>query len=431
MATTRLLWQGCRSSRNVCRSSMISLPKITMASRSPAPFMSPPTKSWAFFSTHSAADNVTAEPEPSADEDHESYEEDEDEFDENAFWNEDNDDFGGAKRGRSQLVGNMNRHGEKYPESSPFRPLDLIIPTASGGGGDRSFVPLENARRISNVPPGTIHPLAVTFSCADVMRDCCRLGTRNGLVAAHSILERVLAEKRHQEHDNDDFGPLVVQAKFFDILLFGWTSVASRFSREAMERTSSLLDLMATEHEYDVQIQSERHSTSESPSSEPSSADLLYNDDSRTKRNERTCQPSVISYNIFLFGLVKASPYLSEAAPQAAALLDDMRRLHETKFWHTKPNTRSYTHVISAFAKSKVPDAGRQAERILREMERVHQSESEHKDYRAEKQIVTPDTVAYSQVISAYANSTIPGSPRRAEEILLELVNHPTQSPDA
>ena len=101
--------------------------------------------------------------------------------------------------------------------------------------------------------------------------------------------------------------------------------------------------------------------------------------------------------------------------------------------------------AINAFAKTRHRTAGDRAENILRNMIDYHEQEKilyleetgiEYNDVDAsmnQRKIVTPDTIAYSAVIQAHANSNSKGSAEKALALLTAVIesNNPSLKPDA
>lgn len=237
------------------------------------------------------------------------------------------------------------------------------------------------------------------------MRACCKAGK---LENAHRLLERMLQEKRESGR--------VVPAKVFETLLFGHVKRAKKEPKKSIQQMKEILTLMEEEHDYDMQRV------------------LVEEEDGDS------CQPRTQTFNTVLRGMAQAATFLPAAAREAEALLDTMETLHRERAWHTKPNNRSFTYVISAYGNVKRHDSGALAEAVLDRMKQVHKlqvqeygathdvpyNEISPEEY---KNIVTPDAAAYTAVIRAHAKSSLRESANRAYEVLTEM--HNNVRPDA
>lgn len=273
---------------------------------------------------------------------------------------------------------------------------------------------------VIDIPIGTLHSLDISFTCVDLMVDCCKLQTLEGMKYARDMLDRILAEKKHVNKEilTEGRQPLVIPAKSFEKFLYGWATMAKHVE-VAVPRMKEVIELMAQEDEYDKQVRSSMSS---------------HLDEVVPIDKKLSCQPTVYTFNVILRGLAEASRRSPDLAFEAESLLDAMVDHHATRGWHTKPNTRSFTHVMTAFANSQGMFAGSRAEQLLERMKDMHEVEKEK--YAVEFgspydmmdpkrniiQIVTPDRFVYSAVISAHANSGALESAEKAHSLLLELV---------
>jgi hypothetical protein len=77
-----------------------------------------------------------------------------------------------------------------------------------------------------------------------------------------------------------------------------------------------------------------------------------------------------------------------------------------------KPNTLSYSSVITAWAKSRDPDAGLHGEGILRQMQTL---------WAAGNAYVQPNTITFNAAISAWGNGQDPQRVVRAQALFQEM----------
>eukprot|EP00594_Rhizosolenia_setigera_P007941 CAMPEP_0178970960 /NCGR_PEP_ID=MMETSP0789-20121207/19936_1 /TAXON_ID=3005 /ORGANISM="Rhizosolenia setigera, Strain CCMP 1694" /LENGTH=930 /DNA_ID=CAMNT_0020657731 /DNA_START=36 /DNA_END=2825 /DNA_ORIENTATION=- len=121
-------------------------------------------------------------------------------------------------------------------------------------------------------------------------------------------------------------------------------------------------------------------------------------DSERDKHFARDCIPDIISYTSVINAYANTG-----SAIKAEEILD---RLEQQETNNVRPNTYTYSSVISAWAKSRKPDAGRRAEAVLRRMMDLDDPD------------IQPNIVTFSSVIDAHAKSRERGSAARAEAIL-------------
>jgi hypothetical protein len=300
--------------------------------------------------------------------------------------------------------------------------------------------PLANrVNRILTRELGTMHPLDISLASVDIIRECGELKSFEGMSFAHDVLERLLEEKRHVNSNavsrSNSRSFIVIPERVFQTVMYGWANlgreVPASFAPQKMRR---IVDLMIQEADYDERVRSEQQKDDQAKRGSVKSAN-------RHHEKDLSGRPTVNMYNTLLQGLAEASYRSIAAAIEAATVLDKMDKIHQRRGWHTKPNTRSFTLVIAAFARTKHPTGGSRAEAVLRKM--IDYNRKEKKLYADaigveyntrdpslnKRKIVTPDVIAYSGVIQAYANSGAEGSAEKAHSLLRELLQCNELSP--
>mmetsp|Transcript_36714 Transcript_36714/g.80288 ORF Transcript_36714/g.80288 Transcript_36714/m.80288 type:complete len:946 (+) Transcript_36714:133-2970(+) len=318
--------------------------------------------------------------------------------------------------------------------------------------------PVQIARKVIDIPVGKLNPADVTHGLIFIIKDCCKVQTDEGMDAARGLLRRCLDEKRHIntallreleqravdrasgggadidiDDDDDSIGasgwsePLIISQLPFHILAHGWAKMCGRGRyRDGPSKVSDIMGWMATEDEYDRQVWDSLEELLPPP---------RHGSDSGSS-NRDSCQPTTASYNTLLTAYVYASKQNRLAGRAAEDVLKRMMQLNQERGWHTKPNTKSYGLAISVHARSDRYKSARFAEYVLNDMKARHETERERYENEVGRpydvrhpsnnawQIVTPDVVAYTNVISAYANADAKGYAQRAEEILFDMMDN-------
>jgi hypothetical protein len=264
--------------------------------------------------------------------------------------------------------------------------------------------------------------------------------TLEGLQRGQEVLDRCLVEKRRYQMTTQM--KLFIPQALIQTILFGWCKVAQH-EFVAQARMKEIVQLAIEEGKRDDLF---LHTTLDIP---------------RTKRIAAEVFPTVNLFNTYLLGLGQASKMSPQAALDGEAMLYDMIDYHKLYGWHTKPNTRSYTHVIVAYANTQHVGAGRRAYKILQQMKTIHNAEKEvyeqyeppvttttgsssvikqpylynndpHQSYdsttsitgrKNRYQIVTPDAVAYTATLQALHISN------RSPELVLDLLQEAVEAP--
>lgn len=355
------------------------------------------------------------------------------EFDEAAYEkfedSEDHDEFEDDDNNYFERQPSKEHSDKKIHEESSNRRIWLDPST-----------PLEDrVNRFVNRKLGALHPLDTILASVDLIRECGKMNSFEGMKYAHDVLDRILEEKRHVNQSGPS--PIVISEKPFKVLMYGWSNLC-RTVPVAPQRMREVLDMMILEAEYDDKFRAEHQST---PIPFEQQSKKLSEQEPEHMFASMSCQPTVDIYSTLLSGLVQASFRSIAAAGEAEQALNSMDRMHRKRGWHTKPNTKSFALVINAFAKTRHPTGGDRAEVVLRKMIKCHEQEKElyHEETGTaynildpssnKRRIVTPDTIAYSSVIQAHALSETERSAEKALALLTELIQSPDPNltPDA
>lgn len=253
-----------------------------------------------------------------------------------------------------------------------------------------------------------IHPADINDrDMEDLLRQCCKLNNLDGLQMAQDIIERLIVEKRKFQQDIQyESRPFSIRERMFTTLLFGWVVAASKVPT-AQTRMRELLDMAIREAKHDEEEKKKILARAEMTS-------VASNEE---KRPEREDLISVQIFNTYLRGLSKAAALAPQAAIVAEATLCEMTELRQELGWHTKPNTRSYSFCIDAFANARHARSPERALSLLKRMKEVHETERKIYEHRTgvaydvvnpdnnKWQIVTPDAVTYTSVMKAMTNN--------------------------
>ncbi|KAL3920055.1 MAG: hypothetical protein SGILL_003451 [Bacillariaceae sp.] len=318
----------------------------------------------------------------------------------------------------------------------------------------------EQVTRFVTHPLGEMHPLDITVGSLDLIKRCGKLHSFEGMKLAQDILDRLIEEKRHCNSAASflERGPklntlIVVPDRPFQWTMYGWANLCKRVPF-ASQRMRQVLELMIQEDAYDKAMREEvrvldeerQQQQRKDHDDDPREEEIMEdNDDTDAFYAGLSCEPTVQTYNTLLQGLTQAATRSIQAAIEAESVLQVMDRMSQQNGWHTKPNTRSYSLVLNAYAKCRHRTAGDRAESVLRAMTQRHEEERRLylEDYEEEydlldpksnrRRIVTPDVVAYTSVIQAHGNSNVPGAAEKALGLLSELIhsNSPNLQPDA
>lgn len=278
---------------------------------------------------------------------------------------------------------------------------------------DKKLPPEVRVNKFSEVELGQLGWRAVSLDSVELADRCCRFQSFVGMRLAHCVLDRALAEK-HYFDNSPEQQPFKVPLLLFQKILFGWACLTTK-GAIAQGKMRELVDII-------IQITREEEER--------------FNVDSDDNIDDYLrLQPNTSLYNTYLIGLRNAAEVSPKAAITGIGVLDEMVNMHEQHGWHTKPNTKSYTFVIKAFANSKFKNAGKEAEKVLRRMQRAHEEEKENyfsetgTPYNAadpvanQRKIVTADEIAYSYAIQAYAQEPSLEAAGKARDLLIEVIN--------
>ena len=315
---------------------------------------------------------------------------------------------------------------------------------------------IDTARRIlSSVPVGRLHPSDVLHGLTPLLKDCCLVQTDDGMKTAQSLLERMGREKKEINASllrelrdkvaaaNEQQGggglcdaaevapPLVVAALPFHILMHGWARMSGRgVHRDGPKKIDEIIEWMGREDQYDAQMRGDFDALVKADDGEEDA-----HQEQRRRRNLPSCQPTTASYNTLLTAYTYASQQDRLAGKKAEQVLRMMSRRHQEGGWHCKPNTKSFGLAISVHAKSDRYKSAIFAQYVLNDMKVMHEAERER--YEAEVgapydvadpdgnawRIVTPDNIAYTTVISAFASADAKGYAQKAEDVLFEMID--------
>ncbi len=302
--------------------------------------------------------------------------------------------------------------------------------------------PLEQrVDRFVNQPLGSIHHLDIKLTSLDLIKECGKLSSFEGMKKAQEILDRLIEEKKYVNNSDETTTIVIIPDRPFKMVMYGWANLCKKV-KFAPQRMREVLDLMIQEAEYDKKI---RDTVAVSRiQDEESSSDDSHDDNTQDGVFAGlSCEPTVDIYNTLLQGLSQAATRSIQAAIESEQALKKMGKIHRGRGWHTKPNTRSYSLVLNAYANSNHATAGDRAESVLRDMIDCH--EYERQDYLEEygieynteddelndRKIVTPDAIAYTMVIQAHGNSDSAASADKALMLLHELIESENLQPDS
>ena len=189
----------------------------------------------------------------------------------------------------------------------------------------------------------------------DLIKKCCLLGNLEGMQLAQDVIDRLFVEKRRLQAT----GIMIsVPVDLLQTLLYGWAVLATGL-RVAQNRMREVLLLAIEEAKQDALV-------------------IAKATESTTLPEKNYHQPTVDLFNTYLRGLANAAKHQQpQAALNAEAMLYEMTEYNRSLGWHTKPNTRSYAHVIHALANTGHPGSGQRAYNLLRKMQVVHSMEKE------------------------------------------------------
>jgi hypothetical protein len=278
-----------------------------------------------------------------------------------------------------------------------------------------------------------IHPaeFRVDSDLHELLLECCRLQSIQGQQMAQEIMERLLWEKtrlnnqqKEEEGESAAAAVVYIPERFWQNLIFGWSKLAGKLRVARLHMQENLQSAIEAAKEDYRRDQDSRTSAGQSTDDE---ADYEY--DLSSDRNSSS-EPTVELFNTFLLGLARAAKISPGAAMQAESTHFDMMEYHERFGWHTKPNTRSYTHVINAHVNSRHKASGGRALDILNHVKQMHETERQayldrvgiayHERGPNHPRIVTPDGIMYTSVMMAMLNSM---SSRKVVELLHEFLD--------
>lgn len=260
-----------------------------------------------------------------------------------------------------------------------------------------------------------------------LMRECCRKQQGSSLVGlqmAHDILDRLFVEKRRLLEE--ERAVVTIPSRLIQMVVFGWAVISDQ-RNVAFFRMKELLQLAVEQASIDRRI-------FEKALADPESFTL----GSGQSLNPPLSQPDVDLYNTYLVGLVQAAKSHARAAITAEGVLQEMNRYHKELGWHTRPNTKSYGHVIAAWGNTSTPEAGARALAVLRSLQHAHNEQAveyerdhgvpydEKNPSNNKRKIATADIISYTSALKTIAMR----QPDKAMELLKEIMQSETVTPD-
>lgn len=201
--------------------------------------------------------------------------------------------------------------------------------------------------------------------------------------------------------------------------VYTYTTVIQAWAKcEQSLKAEKLLDTMASEglipnrHTYTAVM------SSLAKTGKPEKAERLLEHMAQAYRNGNTSlKPDTISFSCVMDGWARIShvdkPY---AADRALALLEKMKALESEGMG---PNSRTYTSVLSAIAKSGTWEACETARNILQDMEYEATEKGRIK--------LQPSTIHYNAVLHAFARSPRADKALKASSFLSYMNQHPNK----
>ena len=257
-----------------------------------------------------------------------------------------------------------------------------------------------------------IHPAEiqqVNSNLWNLMTECCKLRSYEGMEFATQTMLRALQEKRRTLKSEGD--KLIVPVKAWERLLFGWVKLA-KSSPVVAERMKGVVDMALIEAEKDEELLKEHGEGTQGDGKEK------MPQGPHVRSSPISSQPDVSFFNTYLQGLAEAVNLNPQIVLVAEKTIQDMKKYNTEKGWHTKPNCRSYTLLISAQGNSTHPSRG---EKIMEILEQVTQDNKEQKrifkerrgeeyneemaDTRGWSKIVSHDAPMYTVAMKAILSS--------------------------
>lgn len=288
----------------------------------------------------------------------------------------------------------QEQHNFNFQRGFSSNPVTLHTPKA---WLDKSRSLASRVKALMDTPK--IHPTEISTRASDLenlLTECCKLQSLEGMQLAQEVMERVMVEKgRYCDEQIEVFVPVTL----WEVMLFGWAKMAKK-QAVALERMRDIMDIIVEEGKND----------------QNRLIDIAMPDGIETPPS----QPTVYVFNTFLNGLSQASFLHQDAAIIAESTIFDMKDLNTKIGWHTKPNVRSYTYVITAHANSWHPKSGENVANILRHVRSEHKIEvaafkrkrgidyDETKVNTTTPKIVTADATMYTVAMNAVLHSKSP-----------------------
>ena len=256
---------------------------------------------------------------------------------------------------------------------------------------------------------GNTYAQPTSYSYTSVMS----LYTTNGRpMEGQAILEKM--EKMSAKSNSTAFKPDTIT---YNTVMACW---ANSGVPEAGERAQAILDKMSAKpnrKSYNAVLLA--HAKSANPSKAQEILDKMQ--ELWEEKGNNDMKPDVRTFTTVMNAWGRSS--LPDAASKAHDILKNMNSKYEaTNDKSIKPNKFSYTAVLDAYAFStNRTDSAERAEELLYEM----------KSNSAEDSDLKPDVRSHNAVLNAFSRSRIPNAGDRADKILREMEDESGLKPDA
>jgi hypothetical protein len=201
----------------------------------------------------------------------------------------------------------------------------------------------------------------------------------------------------------------------YTILTSAWAKSGSKFAADRClqilvhmyERDrAGYADVKPNVRTYNAVLDCLSRSNQEDPTEQ-----LLYHMLSRYRRGDKDARPDAFSFNCVLHAFTKSKK--KGSGRRAEAILDRFLEFEEDNP-SVKPDTRSFTHIISYYSRSKEMDAPYRAEYVLNRLVSLYKSGHEN---------LEPNLFAITTVMDSYTYAGHPDAGNNAERLLKLIRN--------